>query len=145
LFAIAFIVFAAPFFWAIGCKPSQSNSGSAANSSSAGTQSEEVKVSSRTLTEWFAKQGVTSQEAKTVDAIIAEVRREPGYEGSPDDLRKLAVWADQKMDILLVRDYGLDDVSPFFAIRALVHKLLVLIINSEFILPPDMRIFSTKS
>ena len=72
LFAIAFIVFAAPFFWAIGCKPSQSNSGSAANSSSAGTQSEEVKVSSRTLTEWFAKQGVTSQEAKTVDAIIEE-------------------------------------------------------------------------
>jgi hypothetical protein len=98
---------------AFGCKPGKSSEVAAAES--------EVKVVSRSLTDWFKKEGVSEEERKTVDAIMAEVLLDSAYTGDKNDTRKMAVFADSKFDVLTLRDKRLSDISPLFALSRLAH------------------------
>jgi hypothetical protein len=96
-----------------GCKPSKSSEVSGAES--------QVKVVSRSLTDWFLKTGVSEEEKRTVDVIMAEVLADPGYTGDKSDARKMAVFADSKFDMLDLRGKKLSDISPIFALSNLAH------------------------
>jgi len=70
-----------------------------------------------TATEWLSKKNVSEAEAKTVDALLDSIEAFGGPSGNPT---AAARWAEGRLQVAFLADYGLTDISPILAFKRIV-------------------------
>jgi Leucine-rich repeat (LRR) protein len=104
------------------CKPQSTSSELSAAATPEATpqvqqkQQADVITSVRQLTagEWFAKKNISSEEARTVDAIIDSLKVTEQRDGTPDNLAR---WAEKNLQVLSLDYQKLSNISPILAFK----------------------------
>ncbi len=124
LCSLAFLLFA----FATACKPqTDANEASSSKQSVETTQqSQQVqdqsgvqKISGKartglTLTQWLTKQNISTEESRTVDAILENITEIELRKGEPAELAR---WADKNLQVLSLDDKNLTDISPILTLK----------------------------
>ena len=67
--------------------------------------------------DWFTKKNITAAEAQTVNALLESVEAFGGPSGNPV---AAARWAEGRMQVAFLADYGLTEVSPILPFKRIV-------------------------
>lgn len=70
-----------------------------------------------TATEWLTKKNISDAEAKTVDALLDSIESFGGPSGNPT---AAARWAEGRMQVAFLADYGLTEISPILPFKRIV-------------------------
>lgn len=140
---------------ATGCKPT--SAGNVATSATTPspvptatvkTQAEQNSPRKLTAAQWFSKQNISPEEARTVDAIISSIESMGGPESKGATLGR---WAERNVQMLALDNLRLTEISPVLVFKNLTtisligNKLTQKQINEILTSLPKLKILTIDS